>query len=106
MAHGRWRGTIRAYKEKKACRTAAYDGSKKAEEQLKATLRVVLEEDAYNRITNVKLANAQLFLAAAQHILNIYKRIERKITDAELLTILRRLKEGSEKETKISFERK
>ncbi len=80
--------------------------ARKAEEQLKATLRVVLEEDAYNRITNVKLANAELFLSAAQHIVSIYKRIGRKIKDEELLSILRRIKEGSEKETKISFERK
>ncbi|MBS3068630.1 hypothetical protein J4450_08035 [Candidatus Micrarchaeota archaeon] len=80
--------------------------ARKAEEQLKTTLRIVLEEAAYNRITNVKLANPQLFLAAAQNILGIYKRIERKITDNELLTLLRRLKESNEKETKISFERK
>ena len=80
--------------------------ARKAEEQLKATLRVVLEEDAYNRITNVKLANAELFLNAAQHIVMLYKRFGRKINDNELLMVLRRMKEGSEKQTKISFERK
>ncbi len=79
---------------------------KKAEEQLKATLRVVLEDDAYDRITNVQLANQELFLVAAQHILAIYKRIGRKIRDHELLTVLMRLKEGREKRTNITFERK
>lgn len=80
--------------------------AKKAEEQLKATLRVVLDENAYDRLTNVKLANAQLFLAAAQHVLAAYKRIGRKIKDEELLAILRRIKTGTEKQTRISFERK
>ena len=80
--------------------------AKKQEEQLKATLRSVLEDDAYHRILNVKLANSQLFLMAAQHSLAIYKRIGRRIKDKELLTILLRLKEGSEKETSITFERK
>lgn len=80
--------------------------AKKAEEQLKATLRLMLEDDAYDRLSNVRLANQQLFLAAAQNIVAIYKRIGRKIRDHELLTILVRIKEGSEKKTSITFERK
>ena len=80
--------------------------AKKAEEQLKATLRVVLEEDAYNRMTNVKLANSELYFGAAQHVVSLYKRFGRKIKDSEILLVLRRMKEGKEKETKISFERK
>ncbi len=93
-------------KQKKATEHQKMVEAKNREEQLKATLRSVLEEDAYNRIINVKLANSQLFLMTAQNLLAIYKRIGRRIKDKELLTILLRLKEENEKETSITFERK
>ena len=80
--------------------------ARKAEEQLKAALRVALENDAYERITNVKIANAQLFLVAAQNILSLYKQIGRKINDKELLFMLHKIKEQNEKQTAIKFERK
>ena len=40
----------------------SYDRMGKAEEQLKTALRMALENDAYERMMNVKLANQQLFL--------------------------------------------
>ena len=80
--------------------------ARKAEEQLKATLRMMLDVAAYDRITNVKLANQQLFLVTAQNILTIYKRIGRKISDEELLQILQQLKNRTERKTSITFERK
>lgn len=95
----------RLRKKKLAEQQRAAEASK-AEEQLKTTLRVILEENAYDRIINVKLANSELFLAAAQNTIGIYKRVGRKINDSELLMILRKLKQGTEKETKISFDRK
>ncbi|MDO8553290.1 MAG: DNA-binding protein [Candidatus Micrarchaeota archaeon] len=82
------------------------DERKKVEEQLKTTLRVVLEDDAYQRLMNVKLANSQLFLGASQHIVALFKRFGRKLNDKEALMILKKLKEGEEKETKITFNRK
>ena len=93
-------------KQKKVSKHQKMLEAKKAEERLKSTLRLVLEDTAYDRIMNVKLANNQLFLMAAQNLLAIYKRIGRRINDTELLTVLLRLKEGSEKETSITFERK
>ena len=79
---------------------------KKTEEQLKTTLRVVLEDGAYQRLMNVKLVNSQLFLTASQHLVALFKRFGRKLNDAEVLLVLRKLKEGEEKETKITFNRK
>ena len=80
--------------------------AKKAEEQLKMALRVALETNAYDRMSNVQHANEQLFLIAARHIITFYKRAGRKLKDEEVLAILNRIKELNEKETKIRFERK
>ncbi|MEK6979585.1 MAG: DNA-binding protein [Candidatus Micrarchaeota archaeon] len=80
--------------------------AKKAEEQLKSTLRMVLDEPAYARIMNVKMANQQMFTAAVQYLLRAFQRFQRKITEEELLAVLRTLKERSEKNTRITFERK
>jgi DNA-binding TFAR19-related protein (PDSD5 family) len=79
---------------------------KKAEEQLKTTLRMTLDDAAYQRILNVKLAKPQLFLMAAQNVLSIYKQVGRKVTEKELLFILHRIKEQTDKQTEIKFERK
>ena len=80
--------------------------SKKAQEQLRSTLRVVLEENAYDRIMNVSIANEQLFLTAAQNLLGVYQKVGRKIRDDEVLYILKMIKNQNEKKTSISFERK
>ena len=80
--------------------------ARKVEEQLKAALRVALENEAYDRIINVKIANTQLFLVAAQNVLSLYKRLGRKINDNELLFMLHKIKEQNEKEVAIKFERK
>jgi len=79
--------------------------AKKAEEQIKSVLRTALEPSAYDRLMNVQLANQQLYLVAVQNIVAIYKKIGRKITDEELLILLKRIK-GEEKEGEIRFERK
>jgi len=78
--------------------------AKQAEEHLKSTLRVVLDESAYGRMMNVKLAKPQLFLLAAQNVLALYKRAGRKITESELVFVLQRLRET--KESGITFHRK
>ena len=79
--------------------------AKKVEEQIRGVLRVALELSAYDRLMNVQLANQQLYLVAVQNIVAIYKKIGRKITDDELLMLLKRIK-GEEKEGEIRFERK
>lgn len=80
--------------------------AKKAEEQLKTILRKILEEKAYDRMMNVAVANRQLYTIAAKQVLTIAGKIRRKITEEELLTLLRALKAQTEKETTIRFHKK
>lgn len=80
--------------------------SKKAEEQLKATLRMALEEGAYDRLMNVSVANKELYLEASKNALMFFKRAGRRITDSEILSLLRALKERDAKETSITFQKK
>lgn len=80
--------------------------AKKAEEQLKTALRSAVQEAAYDRLMNVHHANAQLFLVAAQNILSLHKRVGRKLTEEEILAVLRKIKELSETPTQIRFQRK
>lgn len=80
--------------------------AKKAQEQLRATLRMALDEQAYERLMNVAVANNELFLTAAQNILMGFKRMGRKITDAEVLAMLRAIKTQNEPNTTITFHKK
>jgi len=79
--------------------------AKKAESQLKMTLRLVLEDAAYDRLMNVALANKELYIEAAKQSLMASKRIGRKIKEDEVLMILKALK-GQSAETKIVFHKK
>ncbi len=78
--------------------------ARKAQEQLKTTLRSALEENAYNRLMNVSLVNEEIYLTAAQNIIMAFKRVRRKITEKELLSVLNAINE--QKETKITFHKK
>lgn len=80
--------------------------ARKAEEQLKTTLRLVLEEPAYDRMMNVSLANKEFYLEAAKQLLMAAKRIGRKIKEAEVIAVLKALKERSETKTTITFRSK
>jgi DNA-binding TFAR19-related protein (PDSD5 family) len=80
--------------------------AKKAEEQLKTTLRVALDEAAYERLMNVSLANKELFLVAAKNALMLYKRVGRRLTESELLSLLRTIKEQTDTGSSITFRRK
>ncbi|MBU0532459.1 hypothetical protein KKB44_03115 [Candidatus Micrarchaeota archaeon] len=80
--------------------------AKKAEEQLKATLRYALDESAYERLINVSLANKELYLTAAKNALMLFKRMGRKISESELLSLLTVIKEQTERESTIKFQRK
>jgi len=80
--------------------------SRKMEEQLRMSLRMALDEQAYERLVNVAVANKELYLTAAKNALMAYKRMGRKIKDAELLTLLRAIKEQTETKTTITFHKK
>lgn len=76
-----------------------------AENKLKATLYRILDEQAYNRMMNVKVANPDVYVAAAQGCISVFSRLGRKLSDQQVLLILKSVK-GEEKKTKITFERK
>jgi len=80
--------------------------AKKAQEQLKSTLRGALDEAAYARLMNVSVANNELYLTAAKNVLMFYKRAGRRIREEELLQLLRAIKEQTETKTTISFHKK
>ncbi|MFH0737539.1 MAG: DNA-binding protein [Candidatus Micrarchaeota archaeon] len=80
--------------------------AKKAQEQLKSTLRMALEEPAYERMMNVALANNELYLTAAKNALMFYKRAGRKIKDSEVLSLLKAIREQTETKTTITFHTK
>ncbi len=80
--------------------------AKKMEEQLKMSLRMALDDAAYLRLMNVSMANKELYLTAAKNLLMAYQRAKRKLTDAEVLSFLRAIKEQTEAKTTITFNRK
>ncbi|MDD5172432.1 MAG: DNA-binding protein [Candidatus ainarchaeum sp.] len=80
--------------------------AKQAQEQLKATLRMALDEQAYARLMNVSVGNEELYLTAARNILMGFKRMGRKLTDAEVLSLLQAIRQQSEKKTTITFYKK
>ncbi len=75
----------------------------KIEEQLKSALRIALEEDAYERMMNVSYANKELYVNAAQRVLMAFKQARRKVTEDEVLFLIRSLK--GDKETNIRWVR-
>lgn len=76
--------------------------ARKREEQAKAMLRVALEDGAYERLMNVRIANRQLYTSAAGNILRLYSKSGRRLGERELIALLRAIK-GKEHETKITF---
>ena len=80
--------------------------AKKAQEQLRATLRMALDNAAYDRMMNVAVVNNELFLTAAKNALMLFKRAGRPLTEDEIVTLLRAIKEQSEKKTTITFHKK
>lgn len=96
-----------AIRKKRQIQQQKFAEAKKAEEQLKSALRVVLEPNAYDRLSNVRHVNRELYVAAAQYALAAYKRFNQRINEQQLLNILTGIKsQTSEGEKKIRFERK
>lgn len=80
--------------------------AKHAEEQIKARLRQLVDENAYARLMNVFSVNRQLFLAAAKYVIGASQRVERILTEKEVVSILVAIKQQTEKETSITFHSK
>ena len=88
-------------REKKLEEYEKMQESAKIEEQLKSALRIALEEDAYERMMNVSYVNKELYVNAAQRVLMAFKQAQRKITEDEVLFLIRSLK--GDKETNIRW---
>ena len=82
------------------------EAQKAQEQKLKAAMRMALDSDAYERLANVAMANKELYLLAAKNVLMLYKRAGRKISESELLSLLRAIKDQTEKKTQITFHKK
>ncbi|MGV8084746.1 MAG: DNA-binding protein [Candidatus Bilamarchaeum sp.] len=80
--------------------------SDNAEAQLKSTLRLALDETAYERIVNISVANKQFFASVARYALAYFRRSQRRLTDAELLAIINEIKRQNERPTSITFHKK
>ena len=81
--------------------------AQQAELQLKKMLSVVLEENAYSRLMNVRLSNQELYLKVANAVVHYYQKVRRRITEKELITIINmNLAVSKQPETKIHIRRK
>jgi len=76
---------------------------KELENKVKSALRIALEPDAYERLATVGYGNKELYSIAAQQIIMIYSKARRKITDEELVYLLKAIKQKTQHESTITF---
>jgi len=69
-------------------RQAAIRQAQENEQKIRSVLVRILEPDAYDRIMNVKISNAELYAKAVNALAYYYNKVKRKITDQELKTLL------------------
>ena len=94
---------IEELKKKKLEEQKKLMDASKAEEQLKSALRIALEEPAYERLMNVSYANKEFYLNVAQRALMLCKQAGRKLTEKEIIFLIRSLKKQSTHEPTIEF---
>ena len=77
------------------------------EMQLRDALKKILDDRAFERLANIRLANKELYYQIAQMIIYAYQQgqIQGKLSEEVLLKLVGRIKSG-EKETNITFKRK
>ena len=92
-------------RKKKLEQLKSEQGRQAEDEKLKSALRSIMDDTAYNRMMNVKIANPAVFNMAAQGCMSVYSRLNRALGEKEVLMILRKVK-GEEKQTSITFDRK
>lgn len=80
--------------------------SKQMEDQLKTMLRQMLDTSGYERMMNVKLSNEELYVTAAKNLMGAFHKLGRTISDSEVLYVLNAIKQRTQRETKITFDRK
>ncbi len=84
-----------------------YEQQINLEEQVKKNLRQLLEDKAYERLMNVKVVNYQRFMLASQYILQLAQQLQgRKLTEDEVITLLKNLRGDARGKGNITFIRK
>ncbi len=78
----------------------------RAEEQLKAALRIALEEAAYERLMNISYANKEFYINVARRAIMVFRQTGRKLTEEEIVSLIRSLKRQTEYEPTIRFREK
>lgn len=56
--------------------------------QIKGVMARILESSAYDRLMNVKMSNQELYTKTVNSLVYMYKKLGRKITEKELVTLL------------------
>ncbi|MBN1941015.1 MAG: hypothetical protein JW772_02425 [Candidatus Diapherotrites archaeon] len=71
---------------------------KEVEDALEEQMRILLSPEAKSRLTNVKLANRELYRGAAQAIIYLYRagRIQGKLGESQLKQLLEKLSQKRE----------
>lgn len=99
-------GQLEELKKRRLAEKQKEAEEKKAEEQIKGMLRTVLDENGFERMMNVKLSNSELFMSASQNLIGAFQKLRRKITEDEVLFVLKTIKQRTQRESSITFERK
>jgi programmed cell death protein 5 len=79
-----------------------------AELQVRGALKQILEPDAFERLANIRAANASLYAQLAQLFLYLQQKgqLKARVSDAQLKEFVSRLLAQQRKETKIVMHRK
>ncbi len=66
---------------------------REAEEQIRQILQAVLDSAAYERMSNIKISNEQLYLQLAQTLVTLYRQgqLKAKVTEAQLKELVSRV---------------
>ena len=81
--------------------------AQEAELQLKKILSVILDQQAYQRLMNVRISNKELYFKVSNSMINLYKKTQRRMTERELITVINmNLAASKQPETKIHIRRK
>ncbi|HLC37927.1 MAG TPA: DNA-binding protein [Candidatus Norongarragalinales archaeon] len=75
--------------------------------QLREILKKILDAGAFERLSNIRMANRTLYAQLVQMLVYAYQQgqLNEKMSEKQLLDILHRLKAG-ERQTSITFKRK
>ena len=77
------------------------------ESQKRAIMRQLLDDSAFSRLSNIRLANQDLYNQLVMLLMRLYQSgtVRGKISEKQLVELLTRLS-GQKRETKIQFMRK